>query len=116
MKALILILMSFVAFAQKDTTITTKRVVVLDSVYYVQTTTTTVSHQLLNANLLKQVEDIEQEEARKIKENTEKRAERREIVRLVQQALRQGYKPKSDNSYDDAINSRILNKIKKEKL
>jgi predicted membrane-bound dolichyl-phosphate-mannose-protein mannosyltransferase len=116
MKILILLLISLVSFAQKDTTITTKRVVVLDSIYYVQTTTTTVSHQLLNATLLKQVEDIEQEEARKIKENAEKRAERREIVRLVQQAIRQGYKPKSDNSYDDAINSRILNKIKKEKL
>ena len=116
MKVLILLLMSFVAFAQKDTTITTKRVVVLDSVYYVQTTTTTVSHQLLNANLLKQVEDIEQDEVRRLKENTEKRAERREIVRLVQQALKQGYKPRSNNSYDDGINNRILDKIKKEKL
>lgn len=116
MKTLTLLLISFAAFTQKDTTIIAKRVIVVDSVYYVQTTTTSVTHQVLNVDLLKKVEDIENDEIRRLKENTEKRAERREIVRLVQQALRQGYKPKSDNSYDDAINSRIIKKISKEKL
>lgn len=116
MKILILILFSFIAFAQKDTTITTKKVVIVDSVYYVQTTTTSISHQQLNATLLQKVEKIEQEKIRKLEENSRNEAERKEIVKLVQEALKRGYKPRSDNSSEDAINSRIINKIKKEKL
>lgn len=108
--------MSFVALAQKETTITTKKVVIVDSVYYVQITTTSVSHQLLNAVLLQKVETIEQEKVRRLQENSNNEAERKELVRLVQDALKKGYKPRSNNSYDDAINSRIINKIKKEKL
>ena len=108
--------MSFVALAQKDTTITTKKVVIVDSVYYVQITTTSVSHQLLNAVLLQKVETIEQEKVRRLQVNSNNEAERKELVRLVQDALKKGYKPRSNNSYDDAINSRIINKIKKEKL
>lgn len=116
MKFLLFFLMSFVALAQKDTTITTKKVVIVDSVYYVQITTTSVSHQLLNAVLLQKVETIEQEKVRRLQENSNNQAERKELVRLVQDALKKGYKPRSNNSYDDAINSRIINKIKKEKL
>ena len=116
MKFLLFFLLSFVALAQKDTTITNKKVVIVDSVYYVQTTTISVSHQLLNAVLLQKVETIEREKVRKIEENEKNEAERKEIVRLVKDALKKGYKPKSDNSSDDAINSRIINKIKKEKL
>lgn len=116
MKILILILFSFIAFAQKDTTITTKKVVIVDSVYYVQTTTTSISHQKLNATLLQKVEKIEREKIRKLEENIKDEAERKELVRLVQDALKKGFIPRSDNSYEDAINSRIINKIKKEKL
>lgn len=116
MKFLLFFLMSFVALAQKETTITTKKVVIVDSVYYVQITTTSVSHQLLNAVLLQKVETIEQEKVRRLQENSNNEAERKELVRLVQDALKKGYKPRSNNSYDDAINSRIINKIKKEKL
>lgn len=116
MKTIIFLLLSLAAFAQKDTTITTKKVVIVDSVYYVQTTTTSISHQQLNATLLQKVEKIEQEKIRKLEENSRNEAERKEIVKLVQEALKRGYKPRSDNSSEDAINSRILNKIKKEKL
>ena len=116
MKTLFFLFMSIVAFAQKDTTIITKKVIVLDSVFYVQTITRTISHEALNTALLQKTEKIEQEELRKLEENKKSRAERREIVKLVQEALKQGYVPKSENSYDKSINSRIINKIKKEKL
>ena len=116
MKTIILIFISFIALAQKDTTISTKKIIVIDSVYYVQTTNSSVFHEKLNTQLLKKVETIEQEKARKLQENTRNESERKELVRLVQEAIRKGYKPKSDNSFDDATYNRILNKIKKEKL
>lgn len=116
MKTLILILISICAFAQKDTTITTKKVIVIDSIYYVQTTSSSIYHQKLDAQLLQKVESIEQEKARKVEENTKNESERKELVKLVQEAIKKGYKPKSDNSNDDATYNRILTKIKKEKL
>ena len=116
MKTLILMLLSLVAFSQKDTTITTKKIIVIDSVYYVQTNATSIRHEKLNTQLLQRVESIEQEKARKIDENIKNEAERKELVKLFQEAIKKGYKPKSDNSSDDTIYNRIINKIKKEKL
>lgn len=116
MKTLFFALISFCALAQKDTTITTKKVVNIGDVYYVQTTTTSVRNELLDTQLLKKVEDIEADNERRLKESREKETERKELVKLVKQAVRNGYKPKSDNSYDDGIYNRILNKINKEKL
>lgn len=116
MKILILLLISFFAFAQKDTTVTTKKVVIIDSVYYVQTTTISISKELLNTKILQRVESIEQEKVRKLEENTKNESERKELVKIVQEAIKKGYKPSSNNSFDDAIYNRIINKIKKEKL
>lgn len=109
-------LLSIAAFAQKDTTIKSKKVVVIDSTFYVQTTITNISHQPLNSQLLQNVERFEQEKARKIEESTRNEAERKELVKLVKDALKKGYKPKNSNSYEDNISNRILNKIKKENL
>lgn len=116
MKTLIFILISFCAFAQKDTTIISKKVVNIGDVYYVQTTTTSVRSELLDAQLLKRVEDIQADKERRLKESSDKEAERKELVKMVKEAVKKGYKPKSDNSYDDGIYNRILNKINKEKL
>lgn len=116
MKTIIFLLLSLAAFAQKDTIYQTKKVVVIDSIFYVQTIVTNIRHEPLNSQLLQNVERFEQEKARKIDESIKNEVDRKELVKLLKEALKKGYKPKNTNSFEDNISNRILNKIKKENL
>lgn len=111
---LLLLLLSFGAFAQKDTTNTTETVVKFGDVFYIKTVT--ITYRSLDAQILQSVDTIEAETARKDIEKLEAIERRKKLIKLLKDADKAGYKPKSDNETDKSANDRIMNKIKKEKL
>lgn len=110
------LLLSFGAFAQKDTTNTIETVVKIGDVFYIQSKTVTITFRSLDAQILQSVDTIEAETLRKDAEKLEAIERRKKLVKLLKDADKAGYKPKSDNEIDKAANYRIMNKIKKEKL
>jgi hypothetical protein len=116
MKTLIFILVSFFAFGQKDTVSTNQNVVKIGNDFYIETKVISVSYKPIDAEMMRMYEGIEKDRDRVQAERERKEAERKEYVKLLKQAVKQGYKPRSDNDFDDKIYNRVLDKVKKEKL
>lgn len=115
-KIIILCFISFWAFGQKDTVVTTKKVVKFNDTFWVETKVISTNYVLFDARLMQNYESNEQEQVRMLEERTKKEEERKELVKLMKQAIRDGYVPKSDNDADDKLYKRVLDKVKKEKL
>lgn len=102
-------------FAQKDTTITDSKVVVFNKAYYIQTTSTHIKFEAINTNVLRKIDTYDDDSKRDSLQISQKKEQRKELVKLIKDAQKKGFTPKSDNSYDDEMNNRIINKINKEK-
>ncbi len=117
MKTLIIFLLSVsFALAQKDTTIVSQKVVKFGDKFVVETKTTTTIYKSLDAEIMRKVEDLENENTRIESEKLKKIEERKELIKLIRQALNQGYKPNSDNDFDDKLFNRVIDKARKEKI
>jgi hypothetical protein len=109
-KLFFLLLISFGSFAQKDTTITRRKVVVINKNYYIEQTTTSVTYQLFNISMIEGIDKKDDEEIeirRQVQERnkqlSEKNIEKREFQKHLRDAIRQGYVPEITNSREQEI-------------
>lgn len=117
-KLFFLLLISFSVFAQKDTTITRRKVVKFADKFFVEQTITSTTYKEFNINMIEEIDRKDDEEVtiqrdvqRMNKALSDKTAEKREFQRHLKQAITQGYKPEITNSREQEVYNKVLKKI-----
>ena len=87
-----------------------------DSSFFIQSTTTSITHQRINAMSLQQVDFLEQLKEQQLAESVKRNQERRELVRLYKEAINKGYKLDPKNPMEQQMGDRVYKKIVADKV